>query len=92
MVILRDTRRFEMTVEAYGGSFLAKLQGFVPGRLYPTLYLMREVTTRTEAITAVMRAWQRLFPDEEPLHWHEPALPLLSSIPRRSRHTAGRET
>jgi len=91
MVLLRDTRRFEITVEEQAGLWVAKLQAFVPGRLYPTLYLLRTCTTRQEAIEALRRKWRILFPDEEALAWHDPVSVLLPSPPRRLRHTEGRE-
>jgi hypothetical protein len=91
MVLLRDTRRFEITVEEQAGLWVAKLQAFVPGRLYPTLYLLRTCTTRQEAIEALRRKWRILFPDEEALAWHDPVSVLLPSPPRRPRHTEGRE-
>ena len=53
MVLLRDTRRFEITVEERDGMWIAKLQGFIPDRLYPTLYLLRQCTTRQGAIEAL---------------------------------------
>ena len=91
MVLLRDTRRFEITVEEQAGLWVAKLQAFVPGRLYPTLYLLRTCTTRQEAIEALRRKWRILFPDEEAFAWHDPVSVLLPSPPRRLRHTEGRE-
>jgi hypothetical protein len=91
MVLLRDTRRFEITVEEQAGLWVAKLQAFVPGRLYPTLYLLRTCTTRQEAIEALRRKWRILFPDEEAFTWHDPVSVLFPSPPRRPRHTEGRE-
>ena len=92
MVIFRDNRRFEITVTAGDGYWMTRLFAFVPGRLYPTSYLMREVSTREDAITAVCRAWQRLFPEEEPLHWRDPVLPVSASLPRRPRRAEGRDS
>jgi len=91
MVLFRDTRRFEITVEEQAGLWIAKLQAFVPGRLYPTLYLLQTCTTRQEAIEALRRKWRILFPDEETLAWHEPVPVLLPSPPRRPRPSEGRE-
>jgi len=91
MVLLRDTRRFELTVEEQAGLWVAKLQAFVPDRLYPTLYLLQTCTTRQEAIEALRRRWRILFPDEEALSWHEPVPVLLPSPPRRPRHSERRE-
>ncbi len=91
MVIFRDTRRFELTITEYDGYWLAKLQAFVPGRLYPISYLMREVSTREAAMTALIRVWQRLFPAEEPLQWRDPGVQVTPRLDRRSRHPEGRE-
>jgi hypothetical protein len=38
----------------------------------------------------VQRKWRILFPDEEALTWHDPVPVLLSSLPRRPRHSEGR--
>ncbi|MGE3537638.1 MAG: hypothetical protein AB7N91_09395 [Candidatus Tectimicrobiota bacterium] len=92
MVIFRDTHRFEMTITAQGNAWLVKMLAFVPDRLYPTVYLMREVSTREEAILAMRRAWQRMFPEDEPLSWRDPELSFTASIPRRPRRTEGRES
>ena len=91
MVLLRDTRRFEITVEEQAGLWVAKLQAFVPDRLYPTLYLLQTWATQQEAIAALRRKWHILFPDEDALTWHDPALVSLPSSPRRPRHSEGRE-
>ena len=91
MVLFRDTRRFEITVEEQAGLWVAKLQAFVPGRLYSTLYLLQTCMTRQEAIEALRRKWRILFPDEGALAWHEPVPVLLPSPPRRPRYSDGRE-
>ena len=91
MVLLRDTRRFEITVEEQAGLWVAKLRAFVPGRLYPTLYLLQTHTTRQEAIEALKRKWRILFPDEDALAWHDPVSVLLPSPPHRPRHSEGCE-
>jgi hypothetical protein len=86
MVIVKDTHRFEATVDEHYGEWVAKLHEFVPGRLYPTLHLLRAFATRQDAIDALVRKWRILFPDEAPLVWREPpAIPLLprSERPRR---------
>ena len=90
MVLLRDTRRFEITVEERDGMWVAKLQGFIPDRLYPTLYLLQQCTTRQAAIEALQRKWHLLFPDEDALVWHEPAMLASPSPPRRPRYPEGR--
>jgi len=88
MVLFRDTRRFEITIEEQTGLWVAKLQAFVPDRLYPTLYLLQ---TQQEAIEAVKRKWRILFPDEEALAWHNPVPVPLPNPARRPRHSEGRE-
>jgi hypothetical protein len=89
MVLLRDTRRFEITIEEQTGLWVAKLQAFVPDRLYPTLYLLQTWATRQEAIAAVTRKWRILFPDEETFTWHDPVPVSLPSLTRRPRHSEG---
>jgi hypothetical protein len=74
MILLRDTQRYELTVEAFGDVWAAKIFGFVPERLLPTSYLLRHCDTREDAIAAIQRKWHVLFPDEEPLIWHDPTL------------------
>ena len=91
MVILRDTRRFELTLVEHYGLWVAKLQAFVPDRLYPTAYLLQQCTTRQEAITALVRKWRILFPDEAALVWHDPVMVVPPSQPRRPRRPEGRE-
>ena len=90
MVLLRDTRRFEITVEEQAGLWVARLRAFVPGRLYPTLYLLQTYASRQEAIEALRRKWRILFPDEEALAWHDPVPVSLPSPPRRPRYSEGR--
>ena len=90
MVLFRDTRRFEITVEEHYSLWVAKLQAFVPDRLYPTLYLLHQCATRQAAIEALQRKWRRLFPDEDAFVWHDP-VPLASPSPSyRPRHPEGR--
>ena len=91
MVLLRDTRRFEITVEEQAGLWVAKLQAFVPGRLYPTLYLLQTCTTRQEAIETLQRKWRILFPAEEAFTWRDPVPVSLPSPPRRPRSSEGGE-
>jgi len=91
MVLFRDTRHFEITIEEQAGLWVAKLQAFVPGRLYPTLYLLQTCTTRQEAIKALRRKWRILLPAEEALAWHDPVPVSLPSPPRRPRSPEGRE-
>jgi hypothetical protein len=91
MVLFRDTRRFEIITEEQADLWVAKLQAFVPGRLYPTLYLLRTCLTRQEAIEALQRKWRILFPDEAALAWHDPVPALLPSQPHRPHRSEGRE-
>ena len=91
MIIFRDTRRFELTLEDHNGTWVTKLQAFVPGRLYPTSYLLQQFATRQEAIDALVRKWHILFPDEASLVWHDPVPMSPPSQPRRPRRTEGRE-
>ena len=91
MVIFRDTRRFELTLEDYHGTWVAKLQAFVPDRLYPTSYLLQQFATRQEAIAALVRKWHTLFPDEAALVWHDPVTASSPNPPRRPRRPEGRE-
>lgn len=91
MVIFRDTRRYELTITEHDGAWLATLQAFVPGRLYPTCHLRREVSTREEAVAALIRTWKRLFPTEEPLRWREPEGPIALGREHRARRSEGRE-
>lgn len=91
MIIFRDTRRFELTLEDHNGTWVAKLQAFVPGRLYPTSYLLQQFATRQEAIAALVRKWHILFPDETALVWHEPVPMSPPSQPRRPRRIEGQE-
>jgi len=90
MILFRDTRRFEITVEEQANLWVAKFQAFVPGRLYPTLYLLQTCMTRQEAIAALQRKWHILFPDEEALAWHDPVPAPLPSLPRHPPHSEGR--
>lgn len=83
MVIFRDTRRFELYVEAQDGGWVARLWAFVPDRLYPTQYLLRTFETREEATEAILRKWHLLFPEEPPLLWREPTVLLPRGRPDR---------
>ena len=90
MVLLRDTRRFEITIEEYDDVWIAKLQGFSHDRLYPTSYLLRQCTTRQAAIEALQRKWHLLFPDEDALVWHEPARVASLNLSRGPRYPEDR--
>jgi hypothetical protein len=87
MVIVQDARRFEATVDELYGEWIARLQEFVPDRLFPTSHLLRTFETRQDAIAAVVRKWRVLFPDEAPLVWREPPpVPSRSRSERVRRH------
>ena len=90
MVLFRDARRFEITVEEHDGLWSAKLQGFIPDRLSPTLYLLQQYTTRQAAIEALQRKWHLLFPDEDALVWHEPAIAASPNPSRGPRYPEDR--
>ena len=75
MIIFRDDQRYELTVEAHYDTWVARLQGWKPGRLSPTPYLLRTFSTRQDAIYALARKWHALFPDADPLMWREPVVP-----------------
>ncbi|MBM3222830.1 MAG: hypothetical protein FJZ47_03370 [Candidatus Tectomicrobia bacterium] len=92
MVLLRDTRRFELTVEPLYNVWVATLRGFTPGSLLPTTYLLRHCTTRAEAILALQRRWHVLFPEEEVLVWQEPTAFTTTQAPHRPRPSEGRPT
>jgi hypothetical protein len=87
MVILKDSRRFEMTVDEDDGEWVVKCYEYVLGRLVPTLHLLRRCTSRQAAIDAVVRKWGRLFPEEAALVWRDPppmtARTRLQREPRR---------
>ena len=80
MVIIKDKRRFELTVDEFYHEWLAALREYVPGRLYPTLHLLRDYDTRESAIEGLRRRWNVLFPDQSPLVWHD------ASVKRSHRH------
>ena len=86
MVIFKDTRRFELTVNEHYNEWLARLQEVVPGRPCPTLHLLRAFDTRQAAVEALIRKWRMLFPDDAVLVWREPPsgpLPPLYRPPQR---------
>ncbi len=84
MVIFQDSHRFELTVEAGDGDWVARLYEWVPGRLQSTVHLLRSFEARADAIEALGRKWQILFPQAEPLDWRE-AVIQSSPPPSRSR-------
>ena len=85
MVIVRDTRRFELTVVSKEDVWVAHLNEWVPGRLWPTKHVLRDFDARQEAIDALLRKWHILFPDEPELEWRESTIWPLPQLPRR-RH------
>jgi hypothetical protein len=85
MVVLRDTRRFELTVVSEEDVWVARLNEWVSGRLSPTKHVLRAFEARDEAIAALVRKWHILFPDEPELEWRETTIRQEPQIPRR-RH------
>lgn len=88
MVLFKDRRRFELTVDEFEGEWRAALREFVPGRLYPTQHLLRTFATRQAAITALGRKWRLLFPDDAALAWHDPPAVSSTSRPPTARSPA----
>jgi hypothetical protein len=88
MVIFKDRRRFELTVDEREGEWQAALREFVPGRLYPTQHLLRAFGTRQAAIESLIRKWHILFPDDAPFAWHEPPPVSVPSRAAPARPTA----
>jgi hypothetical protein len=88
MVIFKDVRRFEMTVEEDAGEWVAKCYEYVPERPAPTLHLLRGCPSRQAAIDAVVRKWRILFPDEAPLVWREPPHIMPRSRPPKGPRRA----
>jgi len=74
MVIIQDDHYFELSVDALYGEWIAALREFVPGRLYPTVHVLRDFASREQAIEALCRKWRVLFPAQGPLEWREPAV------------------
>lgn len=74
MVIIQDDRQFELSVDESYGEWVAALRGYVPGRLYPTVYLLRAFASRESAIEALCRKWRVLFPEQDPMIWREPSV------------------
>ena len=74
MVIVKETHRFELRVEAHYDEWRAALREFVPGRLYPTQHLLRTFDSHHAAVEALVRKWHGLFPEDPPLAWREPSL------------------
>jgi hypothetical protein len=89
MVIFHEARRFELTVEKHDEEWVARLHECVPGRLLPTLHVLRAFETRLQAIEALRRKWHVLFPEEVPLVWREPPTLRPQQTPRRRRPAGG---
>jgi len=85
MVVFRDTRRFELTVVSEEDVWVARLNEWVPGRLWPTQHVLRAFDARQEAINALVRKWRVLFPDEPELEWREAMVRQIPQLPRRRR-------
>ncbi|ETW96313.1 MAG: hypothetical protein ETSY1_27110 [Candidatus Entotheonella factor] len=91
MVVLRDTHRFELTVESAEDVWVARLHEWVPGRLWPTRHVLRAFDSRPEAIEALIRKWRILFPEEPALEWHECTIEPTPQLPRRRRRSAPKD-
>jgi hypothetical protein len=85
MVLFRDTRRFELTVVSEEDVWVARLNEWIQGRLWPTIHVLREFDSRQEAIDALVRKWRLLFPDEPELAWREATLQQVAQLPKRRR-------
>ncbi len=92
MVIFHESRRFELTVEAQHGTWTARFYEWVPGRLQPTLHLLRSFATRDDAIEAMRRKWHVLWPQAEPLIWRDPAVRERRPPARKRPRPTPRET
>ncbi len=88
MVVLHDSRRFELTVVAEDEVWVARLNEWVPGRLWPTKHVLRAFESHDDAIDALARKWRILFPDGPALEWREPTVRQPPQLPRRRRRTA----
>ncbi|ETW99680.1 hypothetical protein [Candidatus Entotheonella palauensis] len=88
MVVLRDTHRFELTVASEEDVWVARLNEWVPGRLWPTKHVLRSFDSRQEAINALIRKWRILFPEEPELEWRECTIEPTPQLPRRRRRPA----
>ncbi len=78
MVIIKDKHRFELIVNKFYHEWLAALREYVPGRLYPTLHLLRAFDTREAAIQGLRHKWRVLFPDQSPLVWRDTSAKRLN--------------
>jgi hypothetical protein len=85
MVVFRDTRRFELTVVYEEEAWVARLNEWARGRLWPTKHVLRTFDARQKAIDALVRKWRILFPDEPELEWREVTVPQTLQLPRRRR-------
>ncbi len=91
MVVLRETRRFELTVMSEEDVWVARLDEWVPGRLWPTRHVLRAFEARGEAIDALLRKWRILFPDEPELEWRETTVRQEPQLSRRRRKPAPKD-
>jgi hypothetical protein len=80
MIIIKDSHRFELTVDEFYDEWLATLREYVPGRLHPTLHLLSAFHSRESAIEGLRRRWHVLFPDQSPLVWRN------ASVKHAHRH------
>ena len=91
MVVFRDTRRFELTVVHEEEVWVARLNEWARGRLWPTIHVLRTFDSRQDAIAALVRKWRILFPDEPELEWREATVPQTLPQPRRRRRSAPKD-
>lgn len=71
MIVIKDKHRFELSVDESYGEWVAALREYVPGRLYPTVHVLRAFASRDAAIAALGRKWRVLFPEQSPFVWRE---------------------
>jgi hypothetical protein len=92
MVVYRDARRFELTVIYEEDVWVARLNEWVPGRLWPTRHVLRAFAAHQQAIDALVRKWHILFPDEPELVWRDTTLQQTSQASRRRRRSTPKDT
>jgi len=91
MIVFRDTQRFELTVVYEENVWVARLNEWAPGRLWPTKHVLRAFDAPQEAIDALVRKWRILFPDEPELEWREATVQQTSPLLRRRRRPTSKD-
>ena len=71
--------------------WVARLNEWVPGRLWPAKHVLRAFDSRAEAIGALVRKWRVLFPDEPELAWRESVIQQTPQLPRRRRRSTPKD-